>query len=150
MTFATRRIAVALWGGILLTTLLFAWVTWGKPARSELRSPELAGAFLWMAAAVGGAGIVTSRVLPRRIGPRGEVASRGGTALARLLVAWAILEGAALFPLVAFRITGEVLLFLVAAAVLAAHVSLFPSQGLWATLAAQPLPSRGGKGSPVR
>jgi hypothetical protein len=106
--------------------------------------------FLWMAAAVAGLGIVMSRVLPRRIGPRGEAASRGATALARLLVAWAILEGAALFPLVAFLITGDARLFLVAAAVLAAHVSLFPTEGLWANLAAQPLPSQGGKGRMVR
>jgi len=149
MSFATRRVAVAVWVGILLTTLLFAGVTLGKPARTELRSPELAGLFLWVAGVVGCLGIVMSRVLPRRIGPRAETASRGATALARLLVAWAILEGAALFPLVAFLITGEALLFLVAAAVLAAHVSLFPTEGRWATLAAQPLPSRGGKGSLV-
>jgi len=150
MSGATRRVAVAVWAGMLVTPLLFALVTLARPPSPDIRSPELSGMFLWMAAAVAGLGIVMSRALPRRIGPRGDGASRNTMALARLLVAWGILEGAALFPLVAYLVTGSPLLFLVALAVLAAHLSLFPTEERWASLAAQPLPSRGGKGRMVR
>ena len=142
--------ALAVWTGMLLTPLFFAGVALATPARPEMRAPELAAMFLWMAAAVAGLGIVMSRVLPRRIGPRGEGASREATAFVRLLAAWAILEGAALFPLVAYLITGNPLLFLVAACAIAAHVSLFPGEQRWASLAAQPLPSGGPKGRMVR
>jgi len=144
-----HRGAVGVWAGMLLTPLLFAGVALARPPRPEIRSPELAGMFLWMAAAVAGLGIAMSRILPRHIGPRGDGASRDARAFARFLVAWAILEGAALFPLVAYLITGDPLLFLVALAAVAAHVSLFPTEERWRSLAAQPLPSQGGKGRMV-
>ena len=97
-----------------------------------------------------GLGIVLSRVLPRRVGPRGGGVSRATTAFSRLLVAWAILEGAAMFPLVAYLVTGDPFLFLLVAVVIAANASLFPSEARWASLAAQPLPSAAGKGRMVR
>ena len=76
--------------------------------------------------------------------------SRATTAFSRLLVAWAILEGAAMFPLVAYLVTGDPFLFLLVAVVIAANASLFPSEARWASLAAQPLPSAAGKGRMVR
>jgi len=150
VSVATRQVATFVWAGMLATPLLFAGLTVGRPPRPEIRAPELGGLFLWVAAAVAVLGVLTSRALPRFIGPRGEATSRNAVALARLLVAWAILEGAALFPLVAYLITGDRLLFLVAAVAVAAHASLFPTEARWASLAAQPLPSRGGKGRMVR
>ncbi len=150
MNAPTRSVAVAVWAGMLLTPLFFAGVTLAIRPRPDMRAPELGGMFLWMATAVAGLGIVMSRVLPPRIGPRGQGASRDATAFVRLLVAWAILEGAALFPLVAFLITGEALLFVAVAGVVAAHVSLFPGPDRWRSLAAQPLPSHGGDGRKVR
>jgi hypothetical protein len=107
-----------------------------------MRTPELAGLFLWMSAAVVGLGIVLSRLLPPRIGRRDQ-GLREEVALTRLVVAWAILEGAAMFPLVAELVTGDRILYLLSAAAVAAQVSLFPSEARWKGFAVQPLPSRG-------
>jgi len=150
LSLATRRVAAFVWAGMLATPLFFAILAVGRPPRPEIQMPEFGRVFVWIALAVAALAIVTSRALPRFVGPRGEAAPRGALAFARLLIAWAVLEGAALFPLVCYLITGDGLLFLATAAALFAHVSLFPTEGRWANLAAQPLPSGGGKGRMVR
>jgi hypothetical protein len=70
-------------------------------------------------------------------------------AFTRLVVAWGILEGAALFPLVAKLVTGDPLLYALSAGALAAQLSLFPSEARWKRFAVQPLAS-GGPGQRVR
>jgi hypothetical protein len=59
------------------------------------------------------------------------------------VVAWAILEGAALFPLVALLVTGSPFLFALTAVALAALVALFPSEARWASHAVQPIEGDG-------
>jgi hypothetical protein len=138
MSAPTRRTAVVVWLGILLTPLFFAAVTAVVAPPREMRSPELAGLFFWMAAAVVGLGIGLSRLLPLRIGATAQGA-RDPVAFTRLTVAWAILEGAALFPLVAQLVTGDPFQFLLTGVALAALVGLYPSEARWATHAVQPI-----------
>jgi uncharacterized membrane protein len=144
----TRQVAVVVWGATLATPLLFAAVTVVAAPPREMRSPELAGMFFWLAAAVVGLGIALSRLLPLRIRPRAQ-GSREAVAFTRLALAWAILEGAALFPLVARMVTGDPFLLALCGVALAALAALFPSQARWASHAVQPLES-GSKNRMVR
>jgi hypothetical protein len=141
-------VAAFVWLSMLLAPVLFAGATAAAPSRPEM--PQLEGLFRWLAAAVAGLGIVMSRVVPPRIGPRGPGVSREATAFTRLVLAWAILEGAALFPMAARLVTGDPWLFLVLAVVLVALASVYPGERLWASLASQPLPSSGRSGPMVR
>jgi hypothetical protein len=140
MTTPTRRIAVLVWGAILSTPVLFAGVTLVAAPPGGMRSPELSGMFRFMAAAVVGLGLVLARVLPPRIRARSQ-GSRDTVTFTRLLVAWAILEGAAMFPLVAQMVTGDGLLLAISAVPLAALVALFPTEARWRGNAVQPIDS---------
>jgi hypothetical protein len=141
-----RRIAMVFWAGMLVGPLFFALATLAATPRPELRQPELRGVLAWMSAAVVGLGIVLARVLPPRVRPRGGAASRETLAFTRAVLAWAIAEGAVLFPLVARLVTDDVRLLGFSAVALASLASLFPGEERWASLAVQPLPSRGGRG----
>ncbi len=142
MNGPTRKMAVVVWGALLATPVLFAGVTLTASPPHDLRSPELAGLFRWMSAAVVGLGVALSRILPPRL-RRHDRGSRDAVAFTRLAVAWAILEGAAMFPLVAELVTGDPLLYLLCAAAVAALLSLYPSEGRWKGFAVQPLESHG-------
>jgi hypothetical protein len=142
MSAPSRRVAVVVWGGLLATPVLFAGVTVAAHTPDGMRSPELAGLFLWMSAAVVGLGVALSRLLPQRLRRRDQ-GSRDAVAFTRLVVAWAILEGAAMFPLVAEMATGDPLLYLLSAAAMAALISLFPTEERWRGFAVQPLESHG-------
>ena len=142
MSGPTRRMAVGVWSALLATPVLFAGVTVAAAPPHGMRSPELAGLFLWMSAAMVGLGVALSRLLPPRL-RRHDRGSRDAVAFTRLVVAWAILEGAAMFPLVAELVTGDRLLYLLCAAAVAAQLSLFPSEARWKGFAVQPLVSNG-------
>lgn len=144
MSAPTRRVALVIWGALLATPLLFAGVTVVAAPPRDMRSPELAGMFFWMAAAVVGLGMALSRVLPPRIRPRAQ-GSRDSVALTRLIVAWAILEGASMFALVAQMVTGDPLLYLPFAAGFLAQAALYPSEARWNGLAVQPLTGGGAR-----
>jgi hypothetical protein len=148
MSVPTRKVAVAAWGALLATPVLFAGVTVAAAPPQGMRSPELAGMFLWMSAAVVGLGVALSRLLPPRIREHDQ-GPRDAVAFTRLVVAWGILEGAALFPLVAKLVTGDPLLYALSAAAVGAQLSLFPSEARWKRFAVQPLAS-GGPGQRVR
>jgi hypothetical protein len=148
MSAPTRKVAVVAWGALLATPVLFAGVTIAAAPPQGMRSPELAGVFLWMSAAVVGLGVALSRLLPPRIREQDQ-GPRDAVAFTRLVVAWGILEGAALFPLVAKLVTGDPLLYALSAAAVAAQLSLFPSEARWKRFAVQPLAS-GGPGQRVR
>jgi hypothetical protein len=148
MSAPTRSVALAVWGAMLATPVLFAGVTVAAAPPHGMRSPELAGMFLWMSAAVVGLGVALSHLLPRRIRQH-EHGSRDAVAFTRLVLAWALLEGAAMFPLVAELVTGDPLLYLLSAAAVAAQLSLFPSEARWKGFSVQPLPS-GGPGQRIR
>jgi hypothetical protein len=83
----------------------------------------------WLTVAVSALHIVLSRALPPRLGP--FRAGPEATAFARLLVAWAFCEAAALFPLVAWIVTGDPRLIGVFGVDLLALVILFPSDARW-------------------
>ena len=140
MSAPPRRVAVLVWGAIVSTPVLFAGVALVAAPPGGMRSPELSGMFRFMAAAVVGLGLVLARVLPPRIRTRAQ-GSRDTVAFTRLLVAWAILEGAAMFPLVAEMVTGDRLLLAICAVPLLALVALFPTDRRWRENAVQPFPS---------
>lgn len=142
MSAPTRRVAQAVWAALLATPLLFAGVTLVVSPPRDVRSPELSGMFFWMAAAVVGLGVALSRVLPPRIRPRARAqGSRDTLAFTRLLVGWAILEGASMFALVAQLATGAPLLYLPCAVGFLAQAALYPSEARWNGCAVQPLGS---------
>jgi hypothetical protein len=127
----SRRTAVAVWLATFAAPLAFAAVALAAGPRPEV--PQLRPVFLFLAAAVAGLGLLMSRALPPRIGGRPGTAP-DGTAFTRAVVAWAILEGAALFPTVAYLVTGDGWLLAVVGVVLAAHASLFPGEARWRAL----------------
>jgi len=126
----SRRTAVAVWAATFASPLVLAAVALGAGLRPE--APQLRAVFLFLAAAVAGLGILMARALPPRIGAR--PGAPAATAFIRSLAAWAILEGAALFPVVAFLVTGDGWLLLVAGVALAVLVSLFPGEARWRAL----------------
>jgi hypothetical protein len=146
MAGPSRRVAVAIWGAVLASPVVLAGVAVGLSRPPEM--PELRGLFLWMAAAVAGLGLLLSRALPPRIGA-GAGAPSGTVALSRMVVAWAILEGAALFPSVAYLITGDPWLLLVVGLLLAALAAAFPGEARWVRAGGEPS-AAGGPGGPNR
>ncbi len=148
MSAPSRRAATVAWVALLATPVLFAGVAMAATPPRHMRSPELAPVLLWMSAAVAGLGVALSRLLPPRIHPR-QPGQPDAVAFTRLLVAWAILEGAALFPLVAELVTGSPALYGLWALVVAAQASLFPSAERWKDWSVQTLRS-GGPGPGVR
>jgi hypothetical protein len=133
MAGPSRRIAGVVWAATLASPLVLAVVA--LAARVQPEMPQLRPVFLFLATAVAGLGVLMSRALPPRIAGR-QGASADARAFTRSVVAWAILEGAALFPTVAYWVTGDGWLFLVVGIVLAAHASLFPGEARWRALGA--------------
>jgi hypothetical protein len=115
----TRRVAVLVWGAMLVVPFFFM---------------ALADVARWGDDGAGATSlhIVLSRALPARLGP--FRAGREATAFARLLVAWTLCEAAALFPLVAWIVTGDPRLIGVFGVDLLALVLLFPSVHRWESL----------------
>jgi len=144
MSTPSRQVSVVAWAGLVATPVLFGAVTAVVVPPRDMRSPELAQAFLWISAAVVGLGLAVARLLPPLIRARHQ-GSREAVAFVRLAVAWAIREGAAMFPLVAELVTGNRLLYLVSAVPLLAMISLYPTEERWRGQAVQP--SADGPGS---
>jgi hypothetical protein len=137
---ATQRAAMLVWGAMLVVPFFFMALAdtarWGG---------DRAGAtalLFWLTVAVSVLHIGLSRTLPPRLGP--FRAGREATILARLLVAWALCEAAALFPLVAWIVTGDERLIGVFAVDLLALLLLYPSDHRWERLAPANEPPSGG------
>ncbi len=137
MSPPSRQVAALVWGGMAATPILFAGVTAVAAPPRDMRSPEMSGLFLWMSAAMVGIGLAMARLLPPRIRARHQ-GSREAVAFVRLAVAWAVLEGAAMFPLVAELVTGSPLLYLPAAVALGALATLYPSPSRWSAAGLTP------------
>jgi F0F1-type ATP synthase membrane subunit c/vacuolar-type H+-ATPase subunit K len=122
----TRKAALAIWWALVLLPVAFLVVILGL--EGEPQSPELRPLFFWLAVGASVLDVVLSRVLAPRVG---SAATSDPEALAftRLLLGWALCEAAALFPLVAYLITGDGRLLGVFAVDLLALVLLFPSAG---------------------
>jgi hypothetical protein len=131
---ATRRVAYLLWGSMLVVPFFF--LALAETARWGGDHSEATWALFWTTVVVSALHLGLSRALPPRLGP--FRAGLEATVLVRLLVAWALCEAAALFPLVAWIITGDPRLIGVFAVDLLALVLLFPSDHRWMALAPPP------------
>jgi len=96
--------------------------------------PGVGALLFWLAVASSALGITLSRVLPRKLSPGGDNANPEVVAFTRLAVGWALCEAVALFPLVARLVAPDPRLLGVFAVDLLALVTLFPSEGRWASL----------------
>lgn len=127
----TRRAATAAWAAMLVVPFFFMGLAdtarWGGGRHGAT------AVLFWTTVALSALNIALSRLLPPRLGP--FRAGREATAFARLLVAWLLCEAAALFPLVAWIVTGDPRLIGVFAVDLLALLLLFPSDHRWESLA---------------
>ncbi|MEI7704692.1 MAG: hypothetical protein WCK73_08830 [Deltaproteobacteria bacterium] len=138
MSAPSRRTAVAVWATLFLLPVLFAGVTGIAPPPRDPQAAGMSVLLLWMSTAVVGLGVGMSRLLLPRLGPVPS-GPPDVAAFTRTLVAWAVLEGAALFPLVAVTVTGSSLLYLPSVVALAALAIVFPAEERWLRLGlAQP------------
>jgi len=135
----TRRAATLAWGAMLVVPFLFLAVA--ATARWRVGPPDAVALLFWATVALSLVNVTFSRVLPPRLGP--FRAGREATAFGRLLVAWALCESAAMFPLVAWIISGDTRLIGVFGADLLALVLLYPSDHRWASLAPDHDPAPG-------
>jgi hypothetical protein len=125
-----RTVARLIWASTLVVPIAFEAVAssfrWGTvPSESS-------DLFFWISVLTSAFCIALSRVLPQRIGQ--VPAGREATALIRLVSGWALCEGAAFFPLVAWIITDDPRLLGVCAVDLLALVLLYPSENRWTSL----------------
>jgi phosphotransferase system glucose/maltose/N-acetylglucosamine-specific IIC component len=127
----TRRAATLVWTALLVVP--FSFLALAATVRWSAARSEAGPAAFWIAVAVAALNVTLSRVLPGRLRP--SQAGRQATVFARLVVAWALCEAAALFPLVAWIVTGDPRLVGVFAVGLLALLLLYPSDHRWASLA---------------
>jgi hypothetical protein len=127
----TRDIGLLVWSALVVLPVAFLGVVLalGPPPRAP---PALVTVFFWIAVAASLLDIVLARVLAPRIG--GASSDPHAVAFARLLFALALSEAAAIFPLVAYLITGDARLLGVFAVDLLALVLLYPSDPRWDSL----------------
>jgi hypothetical protein len=134
MTGMTRRAAAVMWGSMLLVPLFFlalaGTMRWPHP---HVASAE---ALFWATVVSSAVEVGLSRVLPprlrlRQLGPE-------ATAFTRLLVAWALCEAAAFFPVVAWIVTDDPRLIAVCILGLLALALLYPGDRRWARLSPRP------------
>jgi hypothetical protein len=131
-SIAPREVAVLIWAAHLALLAIFLGVVLALPPRHDASiSPEL---LLALALATSVLGIACSRLLPPRIGTRQAGGRREVVALTRLIIAWSLCEGVAIFPLVAFLLVRDARLLAVLAVDVVALLSLFPSVERWAAL----------------
>jgi hypothetical protein len=134
-----RSVALLVWSSTLLVPLFFGAVA--EAVRGD--APHLAhnGLLFWVTMATSAACIALSQVVPQKVAP--VPAGREATAFIRLVSGWALCEGAALFPLVAWIVTEDPRLLGVCAVDLLALVMLFPSEQRWERmLPGEPIPAR--------
>jgi hypothetical protein len=135
----SRTAALLVWLSTLVVPLFFGAMAQAIRAGSGL-VPESAF-FFWMSVLVSALCIALAHLLPARIRP--VPAGREATAFIRLVSGWALCEGAAFLPLLAWTLTDDPRLLGVCAVDLLALVTLFPSESRWASLLpGQPSPAR--------
>jgi hypothetical protein len=140
MAAQTRRVALLVWIAALVLPAAFLPVVWrdaggGGPAR-------LADLFLLLAAVASALAVTLARFVAPRLG--GASGNAEAVAFTRLLVAWALCEAAAIFPLVAYVLTADGRLLLIFAVDLLALALLWPSDRRFQRLR----PAPGGAAAP--
>jgi len=134
-----RSVALLVWTSTLVVPLFFGAVA--EAVRGNTPHLPANGLLFWISLATSAACIALSMVLPRKV--PAVPAGREVTAFIRLVVGWALCEGAALFPLVAWIVTDDPRLLGVCAVDLLALVLLYPSVNRWELLLpAEPIPVR--------
>lgn len=132
MTSAIRRNAYVIWGALLAGSIVFALVaSQVGPLVAPGEKPVAILAQLSLAFAF--AAVLGSRVLPRLLRPSPGL-SPEQVALTRNVVAGAMCEGAALFGIVASRVTGSAWAMIAFAMGFAGLVSCFPGEARWRSL----------------
>ncbi len=138
-----RRVALLLWAAMVgfLVAFLAMELALDLPVASA-DAPR--GLLLALAIATSALGIVLSRLLPPRIPARQAGGRPAALALLRMVIGWALCEGAALFALAAHLLTQDTRLLGVFAVDLLALLTLFPGQEAWTRLSVEkaPLPGR--------
>ncbi len=134
-----RSVALLVWTSTLVVPLFFGAVA--EAVRGDAPHLPVNGVLFWVTLFTSAACIAMAHVLPTRI--RTIPAGREATAFIRLVSGWALCEGAALFPLVAWIVTDDPRLLGVCAVDLLALVTLFPSELRWESmLPGEPPPAR--------
>ncbi len=134
-----RSVALLVWSSTLLVPLFFGGVA--EAVRGDAPHLPHNGVLFWVTVVVSAACIALSQVVPQRVAA--VPAGREATAFIRLVSGWALLEGAALLPLVAWIVTEDRRLLGVCAVDLLALVLLFPSERRWQRLLpGEPIPAR--------
>jgi hypothetical protein len=126
----TRRAATLVWGSMLVVPFFF--MALADASRQGGGRREATALLFWLTVGTSAALIALSRALPARLGP--FRAGSAATAFSRLVVAWSLCEAAALFPLVAWIVTGDPRLIGVFGVDLLALVLLYPSDPRWQSL----------------
>jgi hypothetical protein len=134
-----RRAAMLVWASTLVVPLFFGAVAeamrWGSGHLPQR------GLYLWMSVLISALCIGLAHLVPARIRP--VPAGREATAFIRLVSGWALCEGAAFLPLLAWILTDDPRLLGVCALDLLALATLFPSEPRWASLLpGEPSPPR--------
>ena len=135
----TRQAAALTWAAMLV--LPFFFLALADATRWRQGGRDVTGLLFWATVGVSAACIALSRVLPQRLGP--FRAGREATAFARLAVAWLLCEAAALFPLVAWIVSGDPRLIGVFGVDLLALLLLAPSDLRWASMLPDGAPASG-------
>jgi hypothetical protein len=134
-----RKAAELVWFSTLVVPFFFGAVAESiRPGGGHLPHN---GLFFWLSVVVSAACITLAHLLPAQIRP--VPAGREATAFIRLVSGWALCEGAAFLPLVAWLVTDDPRLLGVCAVDLLALVLLYPSGPRWASLLpGEPAPRR--------
>jgi len=145
---AVRRTSYVIWAALLFGLVAFAAVASfvGPGFRSPDAPPipllaELSLGFAFVA-------LTASRIVPRLLKPAPGIPPES-FALTRNVVAMALCEGAALFALVVWMLTGREWAVVAAAMGFAGVISCYPGDARWRSLLPAD-PSRGGTGGPSR
>jgi hypothetical protein len=139
---APRRVAAVVWAIMMVMPLLFLGAVL---AVEDASAPAPSGLLLALTIATSALGIALSRIVPPRI-PASQTGGRpAANAFTRLLLAWGLCEGVAVFPLVAHLLVHDLRLLVVFAADVIALALLYPSENAWAQLAAEQAYRRQGR-----
>jgi hypothetical protein len=131
-TAYTRQAALAVWSALLVLPLAFLAVVLAVGGADRV-STSLTPVFFWITIAASVLDLSLAWLLAPRIGGAGS-SDPNAVAFSRLLFAWALGEAAAIFPLVAYLLTGDARLIGVLAVDLLALVLLYPSDDRWASM----------------
>lgn len=132
----SRRTAVIIWGALLAGVIGFSVVAAvaGPNVRRGATGEGLGQVLGAVAACMALTCLVVSIALPPRLRRFPAGTPPDGVALTRTIVASALNEGAALFAVVAWMVTGSPWPLAALAVSLAGLLLAFPSQGRWARL----------------